>query len=370
MAMTEYRMVRPEELLMAVRLADATFRNDEQISMGKAFPHVFSSSMAHSFGAFVEGELVSFIGLVPNFIRIHESLLSVYSIGAVCTNPEHRGAGHASKLLDLVVDYADKAGASLLLVSGDRSLYLRKQCVPFGIGRKYVLSKDADQRQPRYQIREYHSNDLLRISRLASSRAVRYVHSPWDVAQLIGGGAFSSCIDQKQHILLAEDGRGVVAFAVIAAPTKDGQHGRAMEWAGEEEAVRQLLLTAVHRHHMNALEVPVMSYEHELNKLLSTYPSEQIANSGTVKVLNAQRLLEQLQPYLMTYHSAELAAEHIGSDEMSLKWSDGEKKMSASEFAACIFSGVQPQSMPAEFQKQWDGAFPLPFPYTCGLNFV
>ncbi|WP_187274462.1 GNAT family N-acetyltransferase [Paenibacillus sp. N3.4] len=83
--MTEIRLLQPGEWQAAIQLADKTFRNVGEDSMGIAFTHVFSPSLHQSYGLFIEGEIVSFIGLVPEIMRIGAAKLNVYAIGAVCT---------------------------------------------------------------------------------------------------------------------------------------------------------------------------------------------------------------------------------------------------------------------------------------------
>lgn len=141
--MTEYKLVREQEWSQAVSLADRVFRDDEQKSMAEGFPLVFSPALRQSYGAFEEGRLVAFIGLVPHLIRIGTAILKTFSIGAVCTDPDERGRGHAGRILELVQQHAADAGASLLLVSGARPLYTRAHCYPYGEMHRYGLTPDG-----------------------------------------------------------------------------------------------------------------------------------------------------------------------------------------------------------------------------------
>ncbi|GAA0592475.1 hypothetical protein GCM10009001_05820 [Virgibacillus siamensis] len=58
----QLRQLKPNEFEQAITLADKTFRDKEHISMGTAFPQVFSKNLNPSFGAFEGNELISFMG--------------------------------------------------------------------------------------------------------------------------------------------------------------------------------------------------------------------------------------------------------------------------------------------------------------------
>ncbi len=71
------------------------------------------------------GEPVSLIGTFHSRVSVYGSPLRVGSIGGVCTHPEYRGHGLASRLLDYCTRRLTAEGARLLLISGTRGLYTR-----------------------------------------------------------------------------------------------------------------------------------------------------------------------------------------------------------------------------------------------------
>ncbi|MDF2719466.1 MAG: acetyltransferase, family, partial [Paenibacillus sp.] len=60
--MEEIRLLRPDEFRAAAALADLVFRDADHKSMGDAYPNAFSPSLLQSYGAFVDGSIVSFVG--------------------------------------------------------------------------------------------------------------------------------------------------------------------------------------------------------------------------------------------------------------------------------------------------------------------
>ncbi|GMX60126.1 hypothetical protein Elgi_68930 [Paenibacillus elgii] len=132
-------MVVAEEIADAIRGSDVVFRDVEQISMGAAFPGVFSATLTQSFGAYEDGKLVSFMGLVPAVLRIGSARVPMFSIGSVFTPPEFRGHGYAGDILEAVKTHVRASGGALVYVSGNRSLYTRNQCHPFGAINRYAI---------------------------------------------------------------------------------------------------------------------------------------------------------------------------------------------------------------------------------------
>jgi GNAT superfamily N-acetyltransferase len=82
------------------------------------------------------------MGLVPGLIRVGLACLRLYSFGSVCSHPDHRGKGYAGLLLEQALNHIDRADASLLLVSEDRSLYRRAGCLPFGSVKRYEITSN------------------------------------------------------------------------------------------------------------------------------------------------------------------------------------------------------------------------------------
>src|SRR5690606_27603145 len=130
--MVQVRRLLPGDIPAAVRLADHVFRDSEQTSMITAFPYSFSTALSQSFGAFVDGVLVSMMGLVPAVIRMGPATVNTFLLGQVCTHETARGKGFASSVMQAVLSHIDQSNASIMLVSGSRSMYERANCLRYG----------------------------------------------------------------------------------------------------------------------------------------------------------------------------------------------------------------------------------------------
>lgn len=377
--MVTLRLVHTHELKQAAALADSIFRDEEQSSMGTAFPAIFSPGQSHSYGAFVEDRLVSFMGLVPFILQVGPARLKVFSMGAVCTHPDYRGQGLAGRLLDLCKQHAEEAGASLLFISGDRSLYTRVHCYPFGRSERFALDAAGAARlagaarnaaAAERRLRPYTPADAFAVQEAASARSVAYEQSLTELLSLLGAEAYASCAKlAHQTLVAAQEPGGVDAFAVIAAPGRypGKSPAQAIEWAGAPEAVAALLGDAVERFSLPRLEVAVGWQERELAQLLraAEVPAESSGNGGTVYLVNAERLTEQAAPYWAASGAPQpaIAAREDGSYELVLP-GGAPVSLAPGELISLLFDPESPHSQTAP------GLLPIPLPYLNGLHFI
>src|SRR5947209_4184266 len=120
----ETRACRPEERDALLTLVNRVFAAGGD--MGTAFPLLFGPDNLDGL-RIVSGDQgpVAHVGVCIRPAVILGARLKVASIGAVCTDPAHRGGGLASALMADARRYARENGASLMLISGGRGLYRR-----------------------------------------------------------------------------------------------------------------------------------------------------------------------------------------------------------------------------------------------------
>lgn len=347
--------------------------------MGTAFPAIFAPGQSHSYGAFAGDRLVSFMGLVPFTLQIGPARLHVFSMGAVCTHPDYRGQGLASRLLDLCKQHAEQAGASLLFISGDRSLYTRAQCYPFGRTERVALDAAGAARlaaasraaaDAGRQLRPYTAADAFAVQEAAHARSVAYAQSLTELQLLLGAEAYASCAKlAHQTLVAAPEQGGVDAFAVIAAPGRypGKSPAQAIEWAGAPEAVGALLADAVERFNLPKLEVAVGWHERGLAQLLreAGVPAEADSNGGTVYLVSAARLIEQAAPYWAANQSPipTVTLQPDGTYRVELACSKP-LELPPGELISLLFDPSSPH------REDAPGWLPVPLPYTNGLHFI
>ncbi|THF75515.1 GNAT family N-acetyltransferase [Cohnella fermenti] len=398
------KLVAPERLGEAAALADRVFRGGETF-MGRAFPAIFDGRLACSYGVHEGDRLAAFLGLVPSELRIGPASVPLFSIGAVCTAPESRGRGYASALLGEAFRHIDEAGGSLLFVSGALPIYRRSGCHPFGGIRRYRVNggmagaetgagagvgtsagTSADM-EPAFEWRELLRADLHRLQALAERSEARYGRSLAETAALLHSASLAGIYRMEQKTLLGlRDGKAT-AFIVIAVPGEKPAETApfVVEWGGDAaDAVRLMAESVVHYSPKDGLEAFVPWQERELMRAL-----EQLANregtaevveaeakhSGTVRVGSANRLWEQLRPYLAARDSGASAqvevADAPGDSGAADVTAAGEtRRLDAERLISFLFDPASEARSAFARSDLLARLLPIPLPYPSGLSFV
>jgi GNAT superfamily N-acetyltransferase len=372
-----------DEYEEAVRLSNETFRDAEQISMKEAYPKVFSPSLGQSFGLFVDGRLISFIGLVPSVVRIGAAELNVYSVGSVCTAPAYRGRGYAGAILKRIQEHIDQAGASLLLVSGYGGIYEKAGCHRFGDVTRFTLEDESARKvlsahlSEDVRVRELQPTDWFAVKKVASERAIRFEQSVWDLAETIHAGAMASNSKQRNKVWVTEQAGNVTAFAVISVPGEVKTKGSpyAIEWAGDAKAAACLFAHALLKEQLTQLYVPVPWHDREVLSILNqagcAVTREKLL--GTVHIVNPSRLLRQAAPYLEQKNDErfrQLNVTKLGKGRYQVDCGECTLTLNDEELISLFFDVELKLSMPDSAKANLRSLFPLPFPNTSGLNYV
>lgn len=123
--MIKYRTLKTQaELNEAIQLSNHVFFQCDSF-FERRYPHVFSlDNLDYLFGAFNEGELVSFIATYPSMVSFEETSVPVCTLGSVCTHPDFQGQRISFRLLETLGD-ALSDQVDLIFISGEGKNYLR-----------------------------------------------------------------------------------------------------------------------------------------------------------------------------------------------------------------------------------------------------
>lgn len=302
-------IMKSDQLHQAVELSDRIFlKQPEQPSMGVSFPPIFSPGISHSYGAWDQDKLVSFMGFVPFSIQTRGARLNIYSIGSVCTDPDYRGQRLAGSLLEQCIRHGEASGAALILISGGRSLYTRAGSRLFG--RAFRFRLDPGSIEPlravtgkQVRIRAMQPQDLFHLQKLMEQREAGYVTTASELNKLLGASAYSNVIRLEQQVLVAEEDGVLTAFAIIAVPgtvMTPSRESTLVEWGGSPEAAALVIAEAISSFNLSALTIPLPWQDKELAALIQSagITPEYIQNEGTVYVVSGPQLLRQLAPVL------------------------------------------------------------------------
>ncbi|MFD1885830.1 GNAT family N-acetyltransferase [Paenibacillus wenxiniae] len=308
--MVNIRRVHIDELPMAAELANYIFCETGEQYMGTAFPTLFRPGIVHSYGAFDDaGKLVSFMGLVPVVITSGSEQISAFSIGAVCTHPDYRGQRLAGQLLERCRQHAIEAGASLMFISGDRSLYTRAGSQFFGRAYQFELTEQLAAIEPSewLELRELEPRDLLAVHAQLQRSTAHVEMSIGEMQQMLGAEAMAHVNQQQQKVLVAATSNGIAGVVILSIPHASyndksqskppaiERAGSVIEYGGNVDAVRQLWLEAIRRFDLTTLTVTIPWQDRDLVAAAETTgaSSTTIRNGGTVMIVNGGALVAQ-----------------------------------------------------------------------------
>ncbi|OME93001.1 MULTISPECIES: GNAT family N-acetyltransferase [Paenibacillus] len=365
-------IMKSDQLHQAVELSNRIFlKQPEQPSMGVSFPPIFSPGISHSYGAWDQDKLVSFMGFVPFTIQTRGARLNVYSIGSVCTDPDYRGQRLAGSLLEQCIRHGEASGASLILISGGRSLYTRAGSRLFGRAFRFQLDQGAIEplrtvTGKQVRIRAMQPQDLFHLQRLMEQREAGYVTTASELNKLLDASAYSNVIRLEQQVLVAEEDGVLTAFAIIAVPgvvMTPSRESTLVEWGGSPEAAALVIAEAISSFNLSELTVPLPWQDKELAALIQStgVMPEYIQNEGTVYLVSGPELLRQLAPVLpegLIQADGEHGPYRITLNNEVLELDD-------EGLLSLLFD---PES---SYRANGSVTFdPIPLPYTAGLQYI
>jgi GNAT superfamily N-acetyltransferase len=378
----ETRACRAEELGSLVALANRVFMPGGQGEMGAMFPLLFCQENLESL-RIVGGPdgPVAHVGFCVRDAVLLGARLRVALIGAVCTDPAHRGAGMASALMADVRHHARKVGASLMLISGGRGLYHRLGYVNVGRFSRYQLGA-ADLRgvgSPGISITECPQGDLPALAALQQQEPVRFLRSASDWQKLIRAGHLACA--PSDLLQIRQDGH-LVAYAGVQRPRAGDARGAGMahirEIAGSRSALVDALPLLLERYGGPAVDLLTLSSDTELAAQARRHgwTAKTEAFSGTLGVIDPLVLLAALWPVL-TERSPAAAGLRIRGDENGATFELGTEQYhvpSPGPLAALLFAGEteEARAIPPRagaLGEVLNALFPLPLFYY-GYDFV
>ncbi|MFB6365366.1 hypothetical protein ACFCP7_15015 [Paenibacillus elgii] len=196
-----------------------------------------------------------------------------------------------------------------------------------------------------------------------------------DLANLVHSEAFVSFIKMKHRVLVAERDGKPAAFLVAAVPNPPLDPKRVpflIEAAGDGPAVALLAAHALKRLELEQIELPV-SDESDWQEALAPTQYQEEPNHGTVYVVRPERLIEQLRPYWEETapgrHEA-LRVQSAGDGRVRLEYDGLSAELNPQAFISLVFGGNEGRAEHSTLRSSLKELFPVPFPFTAGLNFV
>jgi predicted N-acetyltransferase YhbS len=375
----EIRACRDGELAAVTALASRVFCNDDG-DMGADYPLLFAPENQDGLQLAVDrGVPVAHVGVCIRDAVILGAPLRVAGIGAVCTDPEYRGRGLASTLMEEARRYARDRGASLMLISGGRGLYHRLGYVTVGRFDRYQWTAAQLQplRRPEIELSPYAEADLPEVAALHQREPIRFLRPAADWRKLLNAGLLMN--RPSQLWLVRQEGHLAAYIGVLTPPPASSASRPAVrihEFGGSKTALAAALPVLLDRWGLTEAILVTQAGDIEFSSVAGRHGwrPQTIPFPGTLGVIDASTLISSVGPVLAERAPAEYEIEAAG-DAMTLS-ADGERYRieGAGSLAALLFGGDTDEARaipPADgrVRQLLERLFPIPLLWQ-GYNYV
>ncbi|MGC8818771.1 MAG: GNAT family N-acetyltransferase [Athalassotoga sp.] len=269
----------------AIDLANRVFRKDEG-DMGKDYPALFSLENAKNILCIEEDEkIVSIFGLLFKDVQIFSARIRTVLVGSVCTDEKYRGRGYSTLLMNEAGNYSIKQGASLMMISGDNSIYRKFGAVDAGVYYAHFVNGDSA-----VKYHEATLDDLDNLMIFHTKDPVRFIRDKKTFKTMI---ETSKADNMPAKIFVSDKAYVVVTEGVIEKDKEKRYH--CVEHGGCQIDVANLIRSVAKQ--MNPMVIHTTSSDCVLNEIFASN-SLRRRFIGTVKILDSKLFLNQLKPYL------------------------------------------------------------------------
>jgi predicted N-acetyltransferase YhbS len=373
----EFGHCRLEEMLDLVQLVNRVFRAGREGDMGEQYPLVFDAGNVENLRVARQGDrLVSHVGLCIRDAAILGARLRVASIGAVATDPEHRGRGVAGRLLEDARRHAVEQGASLMLISGGRGLYHRSGYVQVGSFQSYHVP--AGEAHPEWVVTPFEEDALPALVTLHQSEPVRFFRPMEDWRKVVAAGML---MNRPADLLVLRHRNAIVAYAGVQrpAPSRTGDPAAAVcirEIGGSRSALAAALPGIARSYGAESAEVMIYPTDAEwrAQAIARGWRWSLVPFPGTLGIIEPGRFLRSARPLVEERAGMDLEMEPSGEGARVSARGESVLLETKGQLTALVFGGETEEAravpeLPPAVRSAAGNAFPLPLLWY-GYNYV
>jgi predicted N-acetyltransferase YhbS len=375
---------RGDQLGAVVALANRVFRAGGG-DMAADYPQLFRRDGLRQLRVFMQaGRPVSLVGTVLGDVAAFGCGLRVACVGSVCTDASARGRGLAGALLDDAVTRARAAGASVMLISGGRSLYRRRGAFSVGRFLRYTMPAAALRPLPGIEVADVGPDEAGEALAVFEAEPIRFRRTRRQYATQIASGLVMGRLGRT--CLVRRGGRpaAVVSLNPPCSATGDAAPVAAVrELAGSRQAALAGLADLAGELHAETLTIDAYTCDCALADACAAVggAAEVVSFSGTVKLLDLGRLWRGFRPLLKERLGADLSlrlranceADELGIHTLRLAIDDERLEVrGAREVLAAIFGSPDADPLVEAGGRLGEAvrrALPLPL-CLYGMNYV
>ena len=360
----------PPDLPSAVDLANRVFRPGGSGDMGKEYPLLFSQSNAENLRIVkARGRVVSLVGLCIRDADILGYRFRVVSVGSVCTDPAFRGGGLASALMDDAVAHSCSRGCSLMLISGDRTLYRRLGAVPVTAFLATTIPAEAAPAvSGTVRVSDAGLDDVPALACLYQREPVRFRRNSDDWLALLRARML---MNRPADLFIAVQNGTPTAYACVQRPARDGT-AAIQEYAGSRCAVRLMIPWICRHYSVPAVNLTLMPGDLEMLHILQAegLPTRPQSFAGTVCIIDPPVFFGTLGGLAAerTTHP-DLTVSSLDQEVTFTLGADSTSWRGLAEITSRVFEGLPADAPSSPLTHALREVFPVPLLWY-GLNYV
>lgn len=377
------RSAKLEEFDKVTGLINYVFRisRNYKPTMVEEFPLLLNKDNIENMIIISEDEkVVSDVNYLIQDVSIQGNKIKVAAIGGVCTHPDYEKRGYSSEILDKAEEKMFSDGVDVLIISGTRSLYSRRNCSVVKSFYKYTI-KPENIEIP-YEIVEFDETnfekdtDLNKMIELYNQNSTRFIRTRDEFKKLLHAATIAwGPIDYKKVFI--KENNNIIGYLIIRTIKKeDSIVGEVVEIGVNNINIENVLKYVTNKFALEYLEYKVhvrnLKDQLECNELKSLDYQQ-----GTIKIINYSKLCENLKGYFNQYVDSELL-EHIEFKQVEnryiIKYKEEELIIeSLDKLNKLFFERNEEQYNEFKHLKNiyefTTKVFPIDFPWTANLNY-
>ncbi|MGB9681774.1 MAG: GNAT family N-acetyltransferase [bacterium] len=367
------RGARREELSEIIDLSNRVFRTEVTGDMKKEFPLLFSPENCENLRIIKEdGKVVSLVGILFTDLVILGNRIKASLIGSVATDPDYRGKGFATTLMQDSIVRSLQEGVDLMLISGGRGLYRRLGAVQAGLYQTFFIPK-AKLSYSDLTVRRIREEDIPKVLYLMALEPVRFERSYDELKKLI---STRMVVNEPGEVLVVERKDTIISYFAIQIQSRFGKSIHIKEIGGSREAIVDALLPTLDAHQMDFILIDALSNDEAIKYIMEKRGIKPDGRGfqGTVKILNLKGLFKKLEPYFISLLGGEYRKLTIKFEpSLSLTYDEETLDIPKDDAPILIFGSVEKKiEIPEKLNKIKriiDSIFPIPL-VDYGLNYT
>jgi len=308
------RRMRCEELIDSIRLSQLCFGGSEINNEEEILANYVPPRRGGFYVLVHQGKPVSQIGIFHDRLKMYDGMIRTGSIGGVCTHPDYRKQGLATRLMEHCTQQLVKEGARLMLISGDEGVYMRLGNV-FQGKYMYFSIKPGQSRPWRSTpndlvVRRATPADALLCSQLYQAELLHFIRQKSDFSRALRDPGSNTYIHADQWIIERSGQAAAYLFlGFLWGLTRDSDVRHVGEYAGSRGALADAIQVLMTTSDLQELTWPVAWQDAELIQLLqdSGYTGNMTHLDGaTHRIIDFPNFMKDLRPMLRARLDANL----------------------------------------------------------------